>query len=65
MLKIEREGGMYFASNDTLSVCGYGATAKESVDQAIMHIVYFREYYQNLPEDKAIGEAMRLKQAFR
>lgn len=63
-LRIHCEGDMYFASNNTLNICGYGSTLQESISEAIKHIAYFYEYYRSLSTDQVIGEAAQLKQVF-
>lgn len=64
VLRIYCEGDMYFASNNTLNICGYGSTPEESILEAIKHIAYFYNYYRSLHTDQVIGEAIRLKQVF-
>lgn len=64
VLRIHCEGDMYFASNNTLNICGYGSTVQESILEAIKHIDYFYKYYRSLRTDQVIGEAVRLKQVF-
>lgn len=64
VLRIHCEEDMYFASNDTLNICGYGSTLQESIVEAIKHIAYFYEYYRSQRTDQVIGNAVRLKQIF-
>ncbi len=58
---IFRDGDFFFAENETLLVCGTGDSAWDAVEELELHIIHFYKYYKELPSDRVIGEAKRLK----
>jgi hypothetical protein len=60
-VRIFREGDIFFAKNETLLVCGTGDSAPDAVEELELHIIHFYKYYRELPSDRVMGEAKRLK----
>ena len=60
-VRIFREGDIFFAENETLLVCGTGDSERDAVEELELHIIHFYKYYKELPSDRVIGEAKRLK----
>jgi hypothetical protein len=60
-----RDGNLFFAENETLLVCGTGDSAWEAVEDLELHIIHFYNYYKELPSDRVMGEAKRLKAIYR
>jgi len=63
-VRIFREGDLFFAENETLLVCGTGDSAWDAVEELELHIIHFYKYYKELPSDRVIGEATRLKSLY-
>jgi hypothetical protein len=63
-VKIYREEALFFAENETLVVCGTGATVDEALQDFSLHILHFFEYYKKLDKNKLTGDALRLKDIF-
>jgi hypothetical protein len=63
-VNVYRDGDFFFAENETLLVCGVGDSAWEAVEDLELHIVHFRNYYKNLPWERIMGDARRLKQLY-
>ena len=59
-----RDGDLFFAENETLSVCGTGDSAWDAVEELESHIIHFYGYYKELPSERLIGEAKRLKNSY-
>ena len=64
-IRVFREGDLFFAENETLLVCGTGDSAWEAVEDLELHIIHFYNYYKELPSDRVIGEAKRLKAIYK
>jgi len=64
-VRVFRDGDLFFAENETLLVCGTGDSAWEAVEDLELHIIHFYNYYKELPSDRVMGEAKRLKAIYR
>lgn len=64
LVKIYRDGGLFFAENENLVVCGTGNTPRDALEDLCIDIIYFFEYYRDLDESQLIGDAIRLKQLY-
>ena len=60
-VRVFREGDLFFAESETLSVCGTGESARDAVEDLELHLVHFFDYYRRLGPDRVTGEAQRLK----
>ena len=63
-LRVQREGDHFFAENESFEICGYGATRKEAVAEAVADIVYYCAFYSGLSEDEVVGNAKVLKDRY-
>lgn len=63
-VKIYQDEDLFFAENENLAVCGTGETRQEALQDLLLHIIHFFEYYKKLDESKLIGEALRLKELY-
>lgn len=54
----------FFAENETLNLTGSGSSVEEAVGDLEEHIVHFWHYYKHLPDDKLVGDAVRLKKVY-
>lgn len=63
-VRVFRDGDLFFAENETLLVCGTGDSAWDAVEDLELHIVHFYKYYKEMPSDRVIGEAKRLKSLY-
>ena len=63
-VKIYREEDLFFAENETLVVCGTGATVDKALQDFSLHIIHFFEYFKKLDKNKLTGDALRLKDIF-
>ncbi len=64
IVRIYRDGDLFFAENDNLVVCGTGYTRQEALQDLSLHIIHFFEYYKKLDKSKLIGDALRLKELY-
>lgn len=63
-VKVYCDEDLFFAENENLVVCGTGETQEEAINDMGLHIIHFYEYYNNIEEDKLIGDALRLKRLY-
>jgi hypothetical protein len=63
-VRVFREGDLFFAENETLLVCGTGDSAWDAVEELELHVIHFYKYYKELPSDRVIGQAKRLKSLY-
>ncbi len=61
---VYRDGELFVAENETLVVSGTGESAWEAVEELELNIVHFWKYYAELPEDKVMADAKRLKSVY-
>jgi len=65
LVKVYSDDGIFFAENETLAICGTGATGEEAIEDAKEHIVYFYKHYKNTNKSKLIGAALELKTIYK
>ncbi len=58
------EEGMFFAENKNLAICGSGENKREAINDFMIHLIHFYEYYKSIDEDKLIGKAIKLKKLY-
>lgn len=63
-LRLQSEGGRFYAENDTLDICGYGSTRDEALQDAIGDIAYYYSYYSALNDDDVIGHGRVIKERY-
>lgn len=63
-VNLHRNGNFYFATNDSLNICGNGNSIQEAIDDLASHIVYYFHYYGDLRDDQLTGDAIRLKHLY-
>ena len=63
-VRVYLEDDIYFAENENLSVCGTGGNQDEALQDLQLHIAHFYNYYNNIENDKLMGEALRLKKIY-
>lgn len=63
-VKTYRDDDLFFAENETLTVCGTGDTVQGALQDFCLHIIYFFEYYKKLDGSKLTGDALRLKELY-
>lgn len=64
LVRVYADGEYFFASNETLSIYGTGATLEEAMADFCLHTIHFYNYYRALPSTKLIGHAVQLKKIF-
>lgn len=64
LVKIYQDEDLFFAENENLVVCGSGHTPQEALQDLLLHIIHFFEYYKNLDKSELIGDALRLKELY-
>lgn len=60
-IQLRREDGFFFATNDTLSLCGTGTSWEEAMIDFTQHLTHFYNYYKKMPESSLTGAALKLK----
>lgn len=63
-VRIWHEEGHFYAANETLSICGIGATAQEALSEFSEQVVHFYQYYKGLGNDRVTGLARRIKETY-
>jgi hypothetical protein len=63
-VNIYRDEDLFFAENENLVVCGTGSTRQEAVQDLVLHIIHFFEYYKKLDKSELTGDALRLKELY-
>ncbi len=64
-VQIYQEDNIFFAENDNLVLIGTGSNIDEAITDLSKHIIYFYRYYNKLPLNRAIGDAVRLKRIYK
>ncbi len=64
-ITIFKDNSLFFAENEKLAVFGYGETQGKAILDLKLHILHFYQYYQKLNKDDLVGEAARLKGAYK
>ncbi len=64
LVTVYQDEDLFFAENENLVVCGTGHTPQEALQDLLLHIIHFFEYYKNLDESNLIGDALRLKELY-
>lgn len=60
-VKVYRDEDFFFAENENLAVCGTGDTPQDALQDLVLHIIHFFEYYKKLDDSQLEGDALRLK----
>lgn len=60
-VKIYHDEDFFFAENENLAVCGTGVTPQDALQDLVLHIIHFFEYYKKLDNSQLVGDALRLK----
>jgi len=60
-VKVYRDEDFFFAENENLAVCGTGDTPQDALQDLVLHIIHFFEYYKKLDDSQLAGDALRLK----
>ena len=63
-IKIFIEEDIFFAENENLAICGTGESKQEAINDFVMHLIHFYEYYKTINDDILMGEAIRLKKLY-
>jgi hypothetical protein len=58
------EGGHWFAENGWLNVIGDGETPKEAMDDLVLHINHFKDFYAQAPDNALAVYALELKNRY-
>ena len=58
-----RTGRLFFAENENLAICGTGENKQEAIQDFMIHLIHFYEYYKAIDENKLIGKAISLKKS--
>lgn len=61
LVRVYRDGDLFFAENETLDVYGTGDTPQNAIHDLVVHIVHFFKYYKDIDENKLMGNALKLK----
>ncbi len=64
LVKVYREEDIFFAENETLVLCGTGASRDEAVLDFEKHLDYFYNFYKRQSESDLVGDALRLKKIY-
>ena len=64
LVKVYREDDTFFAENESLILCGTGASREEAVLDFIKHVDYFYNFYKGQSESDLMGDALRLKKIY-
>ena len=64
LISVRKEEKFFFAENETLQVVGIGATANEAMEDFVVHLLHFHQYYAKLPANKVMGEGTKLKELY-
>ena len=64
-VKVYRDEDFFFAENENLAVCGTGDTPQDALQDLILHIIHFFEYYKKLDDSQLAGDALRLKTLYK
>ena len=64
LVKVYREDDIFFAENESLVLCGTGASREEAVLDFIKHVDYFYNFYKRQIESELMGDALRLKKIY-
>ncbi len=58
---ISKSEACYFIENEALGIYTTGESVDVAIKEFIEQVVYFYEYYNELPQSKVTGKAQRLK----
>ena len=64
LIRVRKEEEFFFAENETLQIVGIGTSTNEAMENFVVHLLHFHQYYARLPSNKVIGEGKRLKQLY-
>ena len=64
LVKVYRQEDIFFAENESLVLCGTGASREEAVLDFMKHVDYFYNFYKRQSESNLIGDALRLKKIY-
>lgn len=65
IVRIYRDGNLFFAENENLAVCGTGDTPESALQDLRVHIIHFFDYYREIDEGKLTGDSLRLKALYK
>ncbi|MEW6249077.1 MAG: hypothetical protein AB1716_00395 [Planctomycetota bacterium] len=64
MVRVRQEEDFFFAENETLRLVATGTNLEEALGDFSFQLTYFHQYYTQIPADKVVGEAKRLKRLY-
>ena len=64
LIKVYRQEDIFFAENESLVLCGTGASREEAVLDFVKHVDYFYNFYKRQSEGNLVGDALRLKKIY-
>jgi hypothetical protein len=64
LVKVYREDDIFFAENESLVLCGAGASREEAILDFVKHLDYFYNFYKRQNESNLMGDALRLKKIY-
>ena len=64
LIKVYKEGDIFFAENESLVLSGSGVSREEAVLDFVKHVDYFFNFYKRQNVNNLMGDALRLKQIY-
>ena len=64
LVKVYREGDVFFAENESLVLSGSGTSREDAVLDFVKHVDYFYNFYKRQTESDLMGDALRLKKIY-
>lgn len=64
VIRLARVEDVFLAEHDSLDIYAAGATAEQAVEDFARHVVDCYRFYTSQPNEKLIGQAVKLKRLF-